>query len=100
MDTTAAKRAAGLETSDVDRLRKDVDQLRHEVARLADNIGASASRHVRANAAAARSGADEAQRQALALSRRAGGQIKARPFTVAATVSAIGLLALAACQMR
>lgn len=97
MDTTAVKRAAGLETREADRLREELGQLRGEVARLSADAGASASRGVRFGTAAARSGAEQAQRQALALGRRAGGEVKARPLTVAAALTVLGLLALAAC---
>lgn len=100
MDTTAVKQAAGLDKSDADRLRKDLDQLRNDVALLSEHVSASASRRVRSNVSAARSGLDGAQQRTLELGRDVGGEIKARPLTVAAAASAIGLLALAACLMR
>lgn len=100
MGTTAIKRAAGLEKSDADRLRRDLEQLRRDVALLSDDIGASVSRQLRSNTAAARSDLEDAQEQALAAARGASDEIRANPWTVAAIVSAVGLLALTACTMR
>lgn len=100
MGTTAIKRAAGLEKSDADRLRPDLEQLRRDVALLSDDIGASVSRQLRSNTAAARSDLEDAQEQALAAARGASDEIRANPLTVAAIVSAVGLLALTACTMR
>lgn len=100
MNTTAVRRAAGLETSDADRLRDDLGQLRHDLERLAENVAAAAARHVRSNAAAAGAELEQAQHQAVAIGRSVGGEVKARPLTVATVASALGLLALAACIWR
>lgn len=100
MNTTAVRRAAGLETSDADRLRDDLGQLRHDLERLAENVAAAASRHARSSAAAAGSELLEAQQRTLAIGRNVGREVKARPLTVATVASALGLLALAACIWR
>lgn len=100
MNTTATETATDVEKSDAKRLREDLDQLRHDVRRLSENMGATTSHRVRSNTAAARAGLDEARHRTAAMGRAAGGEIKARPLTVAAVASAVGLLALAVYMQR